>query len=99
MDKRRRQRIDNRNRLKEWSKSVRAISKCSVCKRTDRLVAHHILPKDRYQDLKFELLNGICLCPKCHKYAKYSAHKNGIWFACWLMANCPEKYNWAVSRL
>ena len=42
---------------------------CQVCGRTDEVITHHIIPwricKDD-DDLRYDVDNGICLCPKCH---------------------------------
>lgn len=99
MNKLRKNRIEKRKKLIEWSKLIRKKGYCEVCLKNKNLNAHHILPKDRYQNLMFEELNGICLCVSCHKYNKYSAHKNGIWFTEWLKVNRNDLYTYVMSKL
>lgn len=64
-----------------------------------QLHAHHILPKERYKEFRFKKINGLCLCPDHHKYGKFSAHRNPLWFALWLQTNRPVQYAWAVAHL
>lgn len=86
--------------LLDWSKKVRdRDQKCVVCGRTDHLNAHHILPKENYKEFMFELINGVTLCPIHHKFGKYSAHKNPIWFSEFLKIFNLEQYCWAVANL
>lgn len=47
----------------------------------------------------FELLNGVTLCPTHHKFGKYSAHKNSIWFAKFLKNNRKNQYDWAMENV
>lgn len=93
-------RISKRKGLIEWSRKVRdRDEKCVVCGGILHLNAHHILPKENYKEFMFEVLNGITLCPTHHKFGKYSAHKNSVWFACFLKENCLEQYQWAVENM
>ena len=53
-----------------WRKSVfeRDNHTCQHCNKTNCLVhAHHIKPASEFPELKFDIGNGITLCPKCHK--------------------------------
>jgi 5-methylcytosine-specific restriction endonuclease McrA len=88
-----------RNALVAWSREIRCDGECSVCGATEHLQAHHVLPKERYQNLKLDLMNGVALCPTCHKYGKYSAHRNPMWFTLWLRAHRPEQYAWAKLNM
>lgn len=63
------------------------------------LHAHHLLPKERYREYRFNPINGILLCPSHHKYGKFSAHRNPIWFTLWLRANRPQQYRWCKEHL
>ena len=64
---------------------------CQVCRKRSKFAnAHHILPKRGYPELRFDVKNLICLCPACHKFAKTSAHNNGVWFTLWLAKNKRE---------
>ena len=89
---------------KTWSAIVHASygNKCAVCGKPNSkeapLNAHHIMPRQMFSGLRFDPLNGISLCPKCHKLGKFSAHKGGIWFAWWLQNNQVDKYNYCLNR-
>lgn len=96
-----------RKQLAEWSLTIRTrdAHTCAICGRnkqsdsTLRLNAHHILPKKFFPEYQFETWNGISLCPKCHTFGKFSAHKNGVFFSEWLRHNRPEQYDEVVKRL
>jgi len=51
-----------------WSREVRMSDNyhCVYCNTSKKLSAHHIFPKSKYPELKFNLSNGILLCKKCH---------------------------------
>ena len=92
----------NRN-LAQWKLDVReqAGNKCEVegCKAEGVFHPHHILVKERYKEFKTEIKNGVLLCPSHHKYGKFSAHRNSIWFVKWLQGKYPEKYQWALENI
>jgi 5-methylcytosine-specific restriction endonuclease McrA len=88
-----------RKALAQWSLAVRACGCCVVCGATAHLNAHHLLPKERYPEFKLLTINGVPLCPGCHKFSKYSAHRNPIWFTLWLRANRREQYQWAKQHM
>lgn len=54
-----------------WSLAVRVRDghKCVECGAIGRLHAHHIKPWKTHPELRFELSNGITLCPSCHQKA------------------------------
>lgn len=61
--------IRSTNKYKEWRKSVfeRDNYTCQDCKKRGvYLEAHHIKPFAIYEDLRFEITNGLTLCKKCH---------------------------------
>ena len=98
MDKKRRERIDNRKKLAEWSKQVRERdgNKCVICRATKYIHAHHILPKEAkiYHFLRFDINNGITLCAKHHKYSyEISPHKNPLRFILWFQVSRPKQFN------
>lgn len=51
--------------------------------------SHHIEDRTNYS-LRWDLLNGIALCPSCHEFSKNSAHRAPVWFIDWLVANRPR---------
>lgn len=59
--------------------------KCCKCGGTNVLQAAHILPKGHYPRMRFELLNVLSLCFRCHMYW---AHRDPIGFTDWI----NEKY-------
>lgn len=63
--------IEDRNRTayKRWREAIyeRDGYACRVCGRsTAGLNAHHLYSYDDYPDKRFDLDNGITLCPRCH---------------------------------
>lgn len=93
-------RTAKRKGLSDWSKEVRDRDKsCIVCNRDDRLNSHHILAKENYHELMFETQNGVALCPFHHRFGKYSAHKNPIWFSKFLQDHRPNQYKWAIENM
>jgi len=92
-------RMAPKHALSAWSAEVRKGGCCAICGKSEYLNAHHLLPKERYQEFRLEPINGICLCPVHHKYGKYSAHRNMIWFACWLRKHRPEQYQWVKDHM
>ena len=63
---------------------------CAICGESARLNAHHIRPKGNWGG-RFDLANGIPLCPKHHKFDRIlSAHGNPAAFCAWLEGNQPD---------
>ena len=82
---------------KAWSITIRnrANNRCEICGRDEvTMNAHHIIPREN-REFRHNLMNGICLCPKCHKYSfEISAHKNPLAFFKWLEKNKPKQYKY-----
>lgn len=59
---------DTDEELSLWKMLVitKAGRKCDACGSTENLDAHHIKPKNAYPALKYDVLNGQCLCRNCH---------------------------------
>lgn len=55
----------------KWAKTVKQLddNRCVHCGRTERLEAHHIIPKALDPDEANNLENGITLCFWCHRSA------------------------------
>lgn len=91
-----------------WSKLVKlkAGNKCEVCGKTTNLNSHHIYSRAK-KSLRWNTINGICLCVGHHIGVQFSAHKTPIEFIDWLkdkkgedkmqelriMANITSKYS------
>lgn len=70
---------------KEWSKAVRARDgKCVKCGSRERLHAHHIKPWRKYSELRYDVGNGMTLCPPCHQ----QEHRNE--FPDWVTQKAPR---------
>jgi hypothetical protein len=72
-----------RNKCKKlWREKVLARwgSACVVCGETKMPNCHHIIPKEMFPLLRYDPIDGIVLCPRHHKYGKFSAHRNPLWF-------------------
>jgi hypothetical protein len=54
--------------LKAWADDVKASwnNKCASCESTEKLHAHHIIPKHLFPENELLVQNGICLCHDCH---------------------------------
>ena len=81
---------------KEWREKImhKFDYTCALCPETKRINAHHIVPRS-FKELRWDEHNGIALCPKHHKFGKFSAHKNPLWFFdCLkkLKINIPTQY-------
>lgn len=88
----------------EWREAIKLRDnyQCQVCKRhLDSPVAmhvHHIIPRE-FKQLKTDINNGILLCVTHHKWGKYSAHLNALWFSDWLQKNKNSTYNYLLQKL
>lgn len=71
---------------KEWSNAVRERDghKCKECGATGRLHAHHVKPWKDHPELRWDVDNGVTLCPRCHQ----KAHE--FPFPQWVMDNAPR---------
>jgi len=66
---------------KLWAAKVKeqAGHKCEICGSTKQLEAHHI-HRCKHYGVRWNLINGACLCRDCHCNSDHSAHKNSLWF-------------------
>lgn len=101
-----------RSMMKLWSEKVRMRDgfACVYCgKKTgdlnenDKKVkcdAHHYLSRDiKDCPLKFDIRNGITLCPEHHKFSgTFSAHKCPINFYEWLKNKRPEHHKFVLEN-
>jgi len=84
---------------KEWSFQIkkRDENRCILsdfnCKQVGIIHTHHIVPREN-KKYRWNVNNGVCLCPKHHKYSlDISAHKNSFVFIMWLLKNRKEQVN------
>lgn len=100
-----------RRLMRMWTEKVHKMhgSKCAICGKVHGEVdpktgkpsymnAHHIEPRATCAALRYDPLNGILLCPYCHKFGRNSAHKGTIWFITWLMLHRTEQYKYVMSH-
>lgn len=96
--------VPAKGRLREfcdrlWSLSVRAdwANRCMICGSTT-VEAHHMVPR-QHEATRYDLNNGACLCPRCHKFDKNVApHLNAAGFLCWLRDHHPHRYEWLLEN-
>ncbi len=77
-----------------WRKIVktRAENKCECCGIKRYLNAHHVVGR-RNRSLRWNISNGVALCPKCHTFSStFSAHQTPTIFSEWIIRNRGE--NW-----
>ena len=100
MNKAREERLHKKKLHKIWAEAVKLKfdNRCVLCGETKRLNAHHIIPKE-VDDTRYDVDNGIALCPKHHKFGKYSAHRNGFWFTLWLEEHYPCQYELLKEKI
>jgi len=58
--------IKRHPKYKAWRKVIVSIGYCEACGSSERLEAHHVLPKSKFPHLIHDLDNGKCLCHSCH---------------------------------
>lgn len=61
------------------------------------LNAHHLIPKESFPNLRYDLRNGCCLCQYHHKFSKDSAHRGGLVFADWFKNKRPQDYAYLLK--
>ena len=77
--------------LRLWSQQVRMMhgDVCAICGQPhQKLNAHHIESKTNYI-FRFDVLDGIALCPEHHVFGRNAVHK-GIFFYEWLQEHRPQ---------
>lgn len=69
-----------------WSKLVKLQwdNKCAVCGNRKSLNSHHVYSRAKHS-VRWDTINGICLCVKHHIGTEFSAHKTPVDFTLWLM--------------
>ena len=68
--------------LDKWRKAVykKFNCTCQKCHTRTKCHAHHIFSWNSYEDLRFVVENGICLCPSCHRtfHNTYGSGNNNV---------------------
>lgn len=94
---------------KLWSERVRELHgfKCPICNFTHGtlnkkgnkiyLNSHHIEGRKNWA-LRFDILNGIALCPGHHDLNVDSAEQSPLWFMNWLKRNRPLLINYLLEK-
>lgn len=95
--------VSLRTKLLNWSKEVRNRdgNKCFLCGSTERLNAHHILPKKMWSKDKLDPRVGITLCCRCHSFGKFSVHRGAgdVLLMEKLREERPEQYAWLLAKV
>lgn len=98
-----------RKAMKLWTEKVKNIQGrvCTICGARDGadndkggkswINAHHIEDRTNYA-LRWDILNGIALCPKHHEFGKDSAHRSPVWFLDWLRTNRPKVIDHIIAN-
>jgi len=85
---------------KAWANAVkdRDGRRCVICGKTERLNAHHIIPREIHET-KHDILNGLSLCPNHHFFSRtISAHNNPLGLILWLIKNRPEQFDYLKRK-
>lgn len=78
---------------KTWSILIRSAGACEYCCSVNHLQAHHIFGR-RNQSTRWDLNNGICLCPGCHTFSNdFSAHQTPTTFTEWIIERRGEAWH------
>lgn len=102
----------NRKLFKLWSEKVkqRASGRCEYCgnkvgeigksgKVINKLDNHHLVSRIKKNSfLKWDINNGICLCPSCHKFGEDSFHKSPVTTIYWFMKNHPDRLEYIMAN-
>jgi len=102
----------NRRLFKIWSEKVRARANksCEYCGKKigeigesgnpiNKVDAHHL--NTRYMKsnpLKWDISNGISLCPFHHKFGILSFHKSPVITIEWLRLNIPDRHSHVLTH-
>jgi len=88
--------------MKLWADKVKERDNhaCVYCGKKELLNAHHYLSRDiRNSPLKFDIRNGISLCPEHHKFSGvFSSHRSPINFYEWLRFKRPDHYKFVLDN-
>lgn len=82
---------------KKFSKLIRDKDFCeaadvSTC--GGKLQHAHVLPKKTYPNLRFDIMNALCLCYKHHIFW---AHRSPLEFTWWFQEKYPHRYDYLIK--
>jgi len=98
MNKKKQERKERNKKDKIWKERIHSRSKqCEKCGRKTNLNAHHLLPKELYPEYRHCEWNGICLCARCHRWGKGSAHQDPIGFISFLMVRDKRQVDFLIE--
>jgi hypothetical protein len=86
---------------KAWADAVKSRdnNQCVICGEPFRLNAHHIIVRENHET-KFDIKNGLSLCPKHHFFCRQiSAHNNPFGLILWLEKHRPEQFAYCKARM
>jgi len=86
---------------KAWAADVKERDnwQCVICGDTERLNAHHIIPREQHST-KFDIDNGLSLCPKHHFFSRdISAHNNPLALFLWMEENRAFQLNHVKRKM
>ena len=83
---------------------MRSNNSCEYCGKKvgeiKKVDAHHLQSRRiKNNPLKYDIMNGISLCPLHHKFStKESFHNSPIVTITWLIKNMPNRYNYVLEH-
>ena len=90
---------ERKQKDKEWATIVKKLQPtCLICNSTINLNSHHIISRE-IERTRFNILNGVTLCAKHHKWGIFSAHRNPAWFLYKLMKKQRESYEFVFNTI
>lgn len=90
-----------RKKDKVWAKNIRdvAAGKCeSCCTFSQYINAHHLI-SNRFHVYRWLPLNGVALCPRCHRFGLHAVHNNPIYVIEQLRKNKGEEWYQTVLKM
>jgi len=78
---------------KAMSQLVRDKGFCEHCgSSTNQLQHNHVIGRGN-QTLRYDIINGMCLCARCHLWWHHEPVESGIWFK----EKFPERYEYLMK--
>jgi hypothetical protein len=76
-------------KLGDWLREKN--TECAMCHGSGYMVVSHILPKGKYQGLRYDPVNILPMHHNCHEF---KWHSNPIESRDWFMTNYPERWTY-----